>query len=227
VRSSDTISLMNRTVLIALFWTLTGAASGQIADNSTSGLVWKPSRVWQSDALPNATVSKEMASKLRVSDMTVVLEKTDMTDVQKRFGGTFGEEGDAGTSLEWLCLRGGDETEQWVLWLKSGEMDDGTVGSFQWRRVNRAAKFDERCGSLPKTDSTVSLPIALNLGMTESKLLQLLGQPTARQGNTLLYVHEHEGAVQNGPFTALNTVSVVVREGRVVAIDVLKVSFAD
>ena len=157
--------------------------------------------------------------------MTVVLEKTEMTDVQKRFGGTFGEEGDAGTSLEWLCLRGGDATGRWVLWLKSGEMDDGSVGSFQWRRVNRAAKFDERCGTLPKTDGRVHLPMALDLGMAEAELLQLLGQPTARRGNTLLYVHEHEGANQKGPFTALNTVSIVVREGRVTAIDVLKVTF--
>jgi hypothetical protein len=218
---------MNRTVLIALLWTVTGAASGQIANNSTDGLVWKPSRVWKSDVLPNATVSKEMAGKLRVSDMAVVLEKTNMRDVQERFGGTPGEEGDAGTSIEWLCLHGGDVAGRWVLWLVSGEMDDGTVGSFQWRQVNRTAKIDERCGSLLKTDSAVYLPIALNLGMTESKLLQLLGQPTARQGDTLLYVHEHEGAAQNGPFTALNTVSVVVQEGRVVAIDVLKVSFAD
>jgi hypothetical protein len=218
---------MNPTVLIALLWAVTGAAFGQIANNSTNGLVWKPSRVWTSDALPKATVSKEMASKLRVSDMTVVLEKTDMRDVQKRFGGTLGKEGDAGTSIEWLCLHGGDATGRWVLWLMSGEMDNGTAGSFQWRRVNRMEKIDERCGSLPKTDSTVDLPIALNLGMTESKLLQLLGQPTARQGNTLLYVHEHEGASENGPFTALNTVSIIVREGRVVTIDVLKVSFAD
>ena len=157
--------------------------------------------------------------------MTVVLEKTEMTDVQKRFGGTFGEEGDAGTSLEWLCLRGGDATGRWVLWLKSGEMDDGSVGSFQRRRVNRAAKFDERCGTLPKTDGRVHLPMALDLGMAEAELLQLLGQPTARRGNTLLYVHEHEGANQKGPFTALNTVSIVVREGRVTAIDVLKVTF--
>jgi hypothetical protein len=218
---------MNGTVLIALFCAMIGAASGQVANNSPDGLVWKPPRVWKSDELPNATVSKEMASKLRLSDMTVVLEKTEMTDVQDRFGGTFGEEGDAGTSLEWLCLRGGDATGQWVLWLKSGEMDDGSVGSFQWRRVNRAAKFDERCGRLPKTDGRVHLPIALDLGMAEAELLQLLGQPTARRGNTLLYVHEHDGAAQNGPFTALNTVSVVVRGVRVVAIDVLKVSFAD
>ena len=150
-----------------------------------------------------------------------------MTDVQKRFGGTFGKEGDAGTSLEWLCLRGGDPADRWVLWLKSDEMDAGTVGSFQWQRVRRAAKFDERCGLLPKADSRVVLPIPLDLGMTKAKLSHVLGRPTARHGNTVLYVHEHSGKNQQGPFTALNTLSAVMRDGRVATIDVLKVSFAD
>lgn len=63
--------------------------------------------------------------------MIVVLEKTDVKEVQKRFGGTLGQEGDAEDSLEWLCFRGGDVTGGWVLWLKSGELDAGTVGSFQ------------------------------------------------------------------------------------------------
>src|SRR5262249_45043388 len=152
-----------------------------------------------------STVSKELASKLRVSDMSIVLETTRMTDVQKRFGGTFGQEGDAGTSLEWLCLRGSNATDGWVLWLKSDEMDAGTVGSFQWQRVRHTAKFDERFGVLPKADANVELPIPLGLGMQEARLFHVLGHPTARHGNTVLYVHEHRGENQRGPFTALNT----------------------
>jgi hypothetical protein len=222
-----TISFMNRTILIALFCAVTGAVSGQVVNNSTNGLVWKPPRIWKSDALPKATVSKEMASHLRVSDMTVVLQETHMTDVQRRFGGTFGQEGDAAGSLEWLCLRGGDATGQWVLWLESGEMDADTVGSFQWRRVTRGAKFDERCALLPQANGGVGFPIALDLGTSEAKLLHVLGQPTSRQGNTLLYVHEHEGLDHKKPFTELNTASVVIRNGRVWAIEVLKISFAD
>src|SRR5215469_16849782 len=147
--------------------------------------------------------------------MSIVLETTRMTDVQKRFGGTVGQEGDAGTYLEWLCLRGGDATEGWVLRLKSDEMDAGTVGSFQWQRVRHAAKFDERCGVLSKTGK-VELPIPLGLGMQEAKLFHVLGHPTARHGNTVLYVHEHMGEDQQGPFTTLNTLSVVIRDGKVV-----------
>jgi hypothetical protein len=177
-----------------------------------------------SDALPKATVSKEMTGQLRVSGMTIVLEKTDMRDVQRRFGGTLGQEGDAGDYLQWLCVRGGDATGPWVLWLESGEMNAGTVGSFQWRRLTRAVKFDERCGSVSQNDNAVELPIALGLDISESKVLRTVGQPTARQRNTLLYVHEHEESDQNQPFTILNTLSVVVTNGRVSAIEVLKVS---
>jgi hypothetical protein len=198
----------------------------QVAGNLQNRLVWKPPRVLKSDVLPAATVPKEMVKTLRVSDLTIALESTDMKKVQRRFGGTFGAEGDAGDSLEWLCLRGGDAAGRWVLWLKSGEMDDGTVGSFQWRRVPRDAKFDERCGVLSKADDRVELPIALRLGMSEADVLDVLGQPTGRYGNTLLYVHKHEGLNNNQEFTALNTVSVVVRDGAVWAIEVLKVSMS-
>ena len=218
---------MNRIVLIALCCAVMGLGFSQVSNNVPTGLVCRPPRLWNYNDLPKSTVSKEIASKLRVSDMSIVLESTTMTDVQKRFGGTFGQEGDAGTSLEWLCLRGGDATGGWVLWLKSGEMDAGTVGSFQWQRVRRAAKFDERCGLLAKADGKVELPIPLNLGMQEAKLFQLLGQPTARHGKTILYAHEHRGANQQGPFTALNTLACIIRDGKVAAIDILKVSFGD
>jgi hypothetical protein len=168
-----------------------------------------------------------MARQLRVSDMTVVLEKAKMTEVERHFGGTLGNEGDAGNYLEWLCLRGGDASGPWVLWLESDEIDAGYVGSFQWRRVTRGAKFDERCALLPKADDRVGLPIALDLSTSEAKLLHVLGQPTSRQGNTLLYVHEDEALDNKKPVKELNTVSVVIRNRRVWAIEVLKISFAD
>jgi hypothetical protein len=114
-----------------------------------------------------------------------------------------------------------------VLWLQSDEIDAGAVGSVQWRRVTRGAKFDERCGVLPKADGTVDFPIAPHLAMAEAKLLEVLGQPTASKGNTHICVHEHEGLDNKKPFTELITVSVVIRDGRVWAIEVLKISFAD
>ena len=94
-----------------------------------------------------------MVKALRISDLNVELEETNMNQVQERFGGTFGTQGDAGDHLEWLCLSGRDVDGRWVLWLESGEMDAGTVGSFQWRRVPEGERFDARCGTLSDTDT--------------------------------------------------------------------------
>jgi hypothetical protein len=186
-------------------------------------LVWKPPTILQSDALPKANVSRLMVKALRISNLNVELEETNMNQVQQRFGGTFGAQGDAGDYLEWLCLSGRDVGGRFVLWLESGEIDAGTVGSFQWRRVPNEARFDARCATLLETDK-VKLTIPLHLGMSESRLFEALGQPTVRHGNTLLYVHKHDEGSKNGPFTVLNTVSIVLRNGAVWAIEGLKVS---
>jgi len=190
---------------------------------SPKGLVWKPLRIIDSRShLPNATVPKEMVGRLQISNLDIVLEDTDMKDAQARFGGTLGDEGDAGDSLEWLCLSGVDSAGQWVLWLESGEIDADSISSFQWRRVPSGTAFDKRCAALSRADSRVTLPVALTLGIPETEVLRVLGKPTARQGETLLYVHEHEEVVKGESFTALNTTTVLIRDGKVWAIEVGK-----
>jgi len=224
-KSDDTIESMKRIICTPLLCFLTCALGAQTSSNLQNSTVWNPPRILKSEALPNGTVSKLMVKALQISDLNVELEKTNMNDVQKRFGGTFGNKGDAGDALEWLCLSGRDVSGPWVLWLKSGEMDARTVGSFQWRRVPNEARFDARCGTLSEADK-LKLPLPLHPGMSQSELFEALGQPTVRNGNTLLYVHEHDEVSKSGPFTVLNTVSIVLRDGAVWAIEVLKVSMS-
>jgi hypothetical protein len=221
---------MNRRVAIALLCTLTCAAFTQTAsrpeESSGASLVWKPIPVIDLDVLPKATVPKLMITKLRVSDLTIVLEQTELEAIQAHFGGEIGSEGDASESLGWLCLHGSDAVGRWVLWLESGEIDGPTVGGFQWRRVPDAVQFDERCRRLPDTSSNVEMPIELRLGATETKVLQILGQPTVRKGDTLIYAHEHEESLHNEPYTSTNTVTVVLRYGGVWAIEVHKTTLS-
>jgi hypothetical protein len=216
---------MKRMFCTALLCLLTCALPAQTSSNLRNGMVWKPPRILKSEALPKGTVSRLMVKALRIADLNIELEETSMNQVQKRFGGTFGTQGDAGDSLQWLCLSGLDAAGRFVLWLKSGEMDAGTVGSFQLRRVPNEARFDARCGTLSEADK-VKLPLPLYPGMSQSELFEALGQPTVRNGNTLLYVHEHDEKSKRGPFTVLNTVSIVLRDGAVWAIEVLKVSMS-
>src|SRR5579863_9923505 len=153
-------------------------ASAQAPGRSPSPAVpaiWEPPAWTFLREYPKATVSKEMVAKFRVSSFPVSLEETKMEDVRSSLGGTFGRKGDAGDYDEWLCFYGTDHPgDRWVLWLESGEIDGGTVGSFQWHRLNTSAVIDRRCQMLG--EAKVEVPIALRLGMGEAEVLKNLGQ---------------------------------------------------
>jgi hypothetical protein len=51
----------------------------------------------------------------------------------------------------------------WVLWLESGEIDGGYVGSFQWQRLSNRDVLDSRCHALTGTTSAIKLPLSLRL----------------------------------------------------------------
>ncbi|HEV2699010.1 MAG TPA: hypothetical protein VGU90_13515 [Terriglobales bacterium] len=107
-----------------------------------------------------------------------------------------------------------------MLWLKSGEIDGPNVGGFQWKRVPSFAQFDARCQ--PEGSSNVALPIKLRVGTTEAQVLEILGPPSARKGNNLIYVHEHGESIRNEPYTSVNSVILVLRDGIVWGIEVEK-----
>jgi hypothetical protein len=163
-----------------------------------------------------------MIAGLRVSGQTIVLEDTDLAAVQRHTGGTIGHWGDASDSLSWLCLHGTGPQGDWVLWLMSGEIDGGTVGGFRWQHVERQAQFDTRCQTLPEGRGGVELPVALQLGVTEARVRRIFGEPSAKLGNALLYLHEHELTAHNEPYTAMNTLAVHLRGGVMWAIEVRK-----
>ena len=108
-----------------------------------------------------ASVPKEMLSTLRVSNYPIKLGKTTMEDVAKHFSGTMDSKGDAAEFYQWLCFRGGNQPDRWALWLVSGEIDGGNVGSFEWRRIPARAVIDKRCVRL---NEEPQLPLALKLG---------------------------------------------------------------
>jgi hypothetical protein len=163
-----------------------------------------------------------MITELRVSGLRIVLEKTPLVEVRNRFGGTIGYKGDAGDFLSWLCLHGTDLRGKWVLWLTSDEIDGGSVGGFRLQRVEHAAEFDKRCQMLPEKQGGVELPIALQLGIEEAKVVSILGEPTRRSSQTFLYLHEHEEMIHNQPYWAANSVAVLLRGGIAWAIEVRK-----
>lgn len=143
-----------------------------------------------------------------------------MDEVRTRIGGTMGHRGDAGDYVEWLCFHGTDPKGRWVLWLESGEIDGGTVGSFQWQRLVSGAALDRRCRALREARGGIELPVALRLNMAEAEVLKALGPPTAKRGDRLIYVHEHQESIRSEPYTSENIVAILLRDGVVWEIDV-------
>src|SRR5437588_153215 len=129
-----------RFALCVVLTFLAPAALPQTAGHSEphkSITVWKPPD-WNFPENVKASVPKEMFSSFRVSGYDIRFEETSMESVEKRLGGETGQRGDAGDALEWLCFHGADAAGAWVLWLESGEIDGGFVGSFQWQRLSNS-----------------------------------------------------------------------------------------
>ena len=66
------------------------------------------------------------------------------------------------------------------------------------------------------------MPIRLALGLTEPEVRRIIGSPTAKHRNTLIFDHEHRETIRNEPFIASNTVYVVLRDSVVWTVQVWK-----
>lgn len=221
-RSYSGTAMCRFSSMSALFF-VACALFAQTASRSSSPdapVIWDPPAWPFLQKTPKATVSKEMVAAVHVSDFPVILEKTKMEDVKSTLGGTIGQKDDAGNFDEWLCFYGADSGGRWALWLESGEINGGTVGSFQWRRLNEGAVLDGRCQMLG--EAKVELPIKLRLGITEEEVLKILGPPTVKRGDGLIYFHEHHLSIRGEPYTSDNAVAIVLRGGLAWAMKVSK-----
>ena len=145
-----------------------------------------------------------------------------MDSLRLRLGaGLIRQRGDAASSLEWLCVHAATGENRWLLWLESGEMAAGTVNRFHVLAVPSAASIDRRCSSLSARSGTIELPGRVALGLSASALRQLLGQPSAVAGDTLVYHysrHVIDSKVSGGEYYIDTMLCVVMTHGRVVQI---------
>jgi hypothetical protein len=130
---------------------------------------------------------QDLVSKIAIGSFNVVLEKTSLEHVGTHFSASIGHSGDAGESLEWVCLHGQDRLGQWILWIESGEIDGPAVGGFLLMRRSANNRLDNRCK--PVDDGSISLPISLSLGMSRAQVVAALGPPTSQSGSHLFYYH--------------------------------------
>lgn len=202
-------------VIVILFLLIASAAAAQ----SSASIVWQPPTLDLPETSPKASIPKEMITTLRVGKLSITLEETPLRDVARHFGGTVGSRGDASEALQWLCLHGSDAGGRWALWLESSEMGGGTIDGFALQRISSKATVDQRC----RTEAVqIDLPVRLRIGLKESEVRKILGAPTAKYRNTLIFDHEHEQKIGNEPFTASNSVYVVLSDDVVWGIQVWK-----
>jgi hypothetical protein len=213
---------MTRRFKLALVCTLLVVTSaGGESQISGRKSIWEPLQLLKPTAeIPKGSVRGNILTHLRVSGVNVELEETELTKVKAQLGGEIGTRGDAADSLAWLCYEVPTDSGRTVLWLMSGEMDDGTVGGFQWINIAASTQVDKRCRLLPK--GSVELPIAVRPGMTEEALKKVLGKPTLAHHSDIEYVHEEEQQIRNAPYFEMNTVYVLLRNGITRGIEVWK-----
>ncbi len=176
---------------------------------------WAPPPIPGQSIHAPATVTEEFVKGLQVGPARIVLEHTPLDAVQHRLrAGPIGRAGEAASFMEWLCLRGGNGPDGWVLWLESGEMSAGTVDRFHLVSAPAVGSVDRRCRHLPPT-MTVDIPKHLALGLPDSVVRGLVGPPSAVVGDTLIYWYLRD--VQN-------TLFLVIERGRVAQIAVWRSS---
>jgi hypothetical protein len=177
--------------------------------------IFTPKRAW--------TKPRLMVNSLQADGLSVELEHTDIRETSRRYRTKLGHEGDAADFVQWLCFVGGREEQRWALWITSGEIDGDRVSDFSIRRIGSDAEVDSRCRSLSTSfEEPTTSPSKLRLGMSESDLTLALGEPTARRGDFLFYAHSHDLKLHNEPYTLMNTITVRVKDGVVIAIKVWK-----
>lgn len=169
----------------------TFAQTAEPPNSHTTRMVWEPPN-WNFPQNAQANGESELLSSFRISGYEIVLERTEMKDVETRLRGQIGSrESDAS---KWFCFHGENEIGRWVLWFENGEISEDVVGGFQWWRLSDNEVLDPRCQALAK-DSSVTLPTSLlTLGATRSQVLKNLGSPTSTDSTRLIYLHAHGNA---------------------------------
>jgi hypothetical protein len=186
--------------------------------------VWEPPRMWPDAAAAEPTGSRDFMPKLQVGSFSVVLETTPLQAASSHFRAAIGRRGDAGSSLEWVCLQGRDRQGKVVLWLENGEVHGSAIGGVLLQRLAAGESVDARCGRLAATP--ISMPLAVSLGMTRAQVVRALGRPTSDLGEVLLYSSCHgiklstERTREPQPFDLCSSLCISFKAGLVHAFEV-------
>ena len=211
--------------IAAIVFLIACAASAQsraTAATEAGPLIWEPPTINIAKQLPPAASPKPIITMLRIGRIDISLEDTELSAAEKSLGAKVGRRGDASQYVAWLCFHGKDSNGRFALWLESSEIAGGVIDGFAVRRIPSTATPDRRWRVLQPDETVMTAPIQVHLGMTKAQVLKVMGQPTAIDGNILIFEHEHNETIRGEPFTADNTVYAQLDNGIAARIQVWK-----
>jgi hypothetical protein len=172
---------------------------------------------------PPATMKRPPVTSIKFGDLNIQLESTKLNDVLKTINaGEIRHHGDASESVHWLCYSISNVANPVRIWIMSGEIDGGYVGSIVARHVSAEDKATQTCPELPDAFQPVKLDRKIWIQTNESEIKKSLGKPSLIINDWMHYNSERKRIIRGAEFFELGSVSLRFINGQVVELWVSK-----
>jgi hypothetical protein len=163
----------------------------------------------------NPTFNHALVSKLRLGNLTIVLETTKLTDLARRFPQShIYHRGDAAGSLTWACYTIDRASGSLHVWLDSGEIEGGnSISGAVVSTADAAPRVD--CPKIAVDGESMGLDNGLWLGATKSSVLSRLGKPSRVYQTTLSYYFDAPTADKSKNCSTDGDIDFEIQDGRV------------
>jgi hypothetical protein len=195
---------------------------GSLFAASHSSFAQTPPPVFPFDSLSDettwkATLKRKPATSLLMGTFQVRFEETKLDDVLRAASaGKIWSQGDAATSITWLCYTNLSATRVERVWIMSGEMGGGEYVTDVRAELLPNGSATADCPALPDKLKPLSLDNQLWLDVPEGAAVEKLGVPSFQKDAWRVY--SFEGKVPGkceGGFDLTNTLMLRVQDGRV------------
>ena len=172
---------------------------------------------------PAATLTLPPVTDVWFGKFNIQLESTELDDVLRTIKtGIIQHKGDASESVDWLCYQISDIANPVRIWIMSGEIDGGFVGTIVISRANIEDKPTQTCPELPAAFRPVNTDCGIWLHNQIIDFEKLFGKPSLTVDDWIHYKSERKVLVRGSEFFEIGSLSARFVEGRVVELWISK-----
>lgn len=172
---------------------------------------------------PPATMKLPPITSVKFGDLDIQLESTKLNDVLKTINvGEIQHHGDASESVHWLCYSIFNGASPTRIWIMSGEIDGGYVGSVVARRINMEAKSNQTCPELPSAFQPVKFERGIWIQTNESEIKKSFGKPSLIVNDWIHYNSERKKIIRGTEFDESGSFSARFINGQAVELWISK-----